>query len=76
MTTPGGSFYYHYDPLGSTTNATGATQWTELYEPYGTIRTETKNDPAAPANMMRGSGGLHVDVNVLEGVNFISSESL
>jgi RHS repeat-associated protein len=59
MTTPGGSFYYHRDPVGSVTNvtsSTGKTQWTELYEPFGAVRSETRNDPQAPANPMKFAG--------------------
>ena len=39
MTTGGAAYYYHYDNLGSVANltsATGTTQWTETYEPFGT----------------------------------------
>jgi RHS repeat-associated protein len=59
MTTPAGSFYYHYDNVGSVTNVTSSsakTQWTELYEPFGAVRTETKNDGTAPANPMKFAG--------------------
>jgi RHS repeat-associated protein len=59
MTTPGGTFYYHYDGVGSVTNLTtssGKTEWTDLYEPFGAVRTETKNDAAAPANPMKFAG--------------------
>jgi RHS repeat-associated protein len=55
-------FYYHYDGLGSVTNltsASGATQWTYIYEPFGTIRTETKGKQTTPpTNLMRFSGEL------------------
>ena len=59
MSTPTASFYYHYDDLGSTinlTNATGAKQWTETYEPYGSIKTETNNSGTAPTNLMKFAG--------------------
>jgi RHS repeat-associated protein len=52
-------FYYHQDGLGSVTNMTnssGAKQWTYVWEPFGTKRTETKNAGSAPANMMRFAG--------------------
>jgi RHS repeat-associated protein len=55
LTTPSGAFYYDYDNVGSIVNVTsaaGATEWTDAYEPFGTIFTETKNDPNAPANPM------------------------
>jgi RHS repeat-associated protein len=59
MTTGGAAYYYHYDSLGSVANvtsATGVTQWTEAYEPFGTIRTETKNASSAPTNFMKFAG--------------------
>jgi RHS repeat-associated protein len=59
MTTGGSAYYYHYDNLGSVANvtsATGASEWTEAYEPFGSIRTETKNDPNAPSNLMKFTG--------------------
>jgi RHS repeat-associated protein len=59
MTVGANSFYYHYDTIGSAVNlttATGTTEWTDSYEPYGLIRTETKNDPNAPANLMKFVG--------------------
>jgi RHS repeat-associated protein len=49
-TTPAGAFYLHYDNNGSATNATnatGTTQWTRLYEPFGTKRSES-NASGAP----------------------------
>jgi len=61
MTTGAGSFYYHYDGLGSVANltsATGTPQWTYTYEPFGSIRTELRNDSAAPTNLMRFTGEL------------------
>jgi RHS repeat-associated protein len=59
MRSGGANYYYHYDQLGSVinvTSSTGATQWTESYEPYGAIRTETKNSNQAPANLMKFTG--------------------
>jgi RHS repeat-associated protein len=59
MTTGGAAYYYHYDNLGSVANvtsSTGASQWTEVYEPFGSIRTETKNNSSAPANFMKFAG--------------------
>jgi RHS repeat-associated protein len=59
MTTGGAAYYYHYDNLGSVANvtsATGVSQWTEVYEPFGSIRTETKNATSAPANFMKFAG--------------------
>jgi RHS repeat-associated protein len=58
-TTPTGSFYYHYDGIGSVvnvTNSTGVKQWTYSYEPYGTARTTTQNATGAPANPLRFTG--------------------
>jgi RHS repeat-associated protein len=55
----GAAYYYNYDPLGSVTNltnASGSTEWTDTYEPYGAIRSETQNDPAGPTNMMKFAG--------------------
>ena len=59
MNTGGKTYYYHYDPLGSAVNlttSTGASQWTDSYEPYGPIHTETKNDTKAPTNLMKYTG--------------------
>jgi RHS repeat-associated protein len=61
MATPSSSFYYHYDLLGSVNNLTsaiGASEWTDSYEPFGAIHTETKNDPNAPINLMKFAGEL------------------
>jgi RHS repeat-associated protein len=58
-TTPAGSFYYHYDGLGSVvnvTNATGVKQWTYNYDPYGSARTTTQNATGAPTNPLRYTG--------------------
>lgn len=54
-----GTYYYSYDPLGSVinlTNASGATQWTNSYEPFGTLRSQTKNNKSAPVNPMLFTG--------------------
>src|SRR5207248_2920681 len=59
MTTGGSNYYYHYDNIGSVanvTNASGASMWTEVYEPFGSIRTETKNNNSAPTNFMKFAG--------------------
>lgn len=53
-TTPAGAYYLHYDNNGSATNATnatGVTQWTRLYEPFGTKRSESSvsGAPVVPA---------------------------
>jgi RHS repeat-associated protein len=59
MVTPASSFYYHYDLLGSVTNVTdasGTPEWTDSYEPFGAIRSETQNDPNAPTNYMKFAG--------------------
>jgi RHS repeat-associated protein len=61
MTSGGNNYYYHYDPLGSVTNltnATGSTQWTDSYEPYGALHSEAQNDPNAPYNPMKFVGEL------------------
>lgn len=61
MTTGGSAYYYLYDGPGSVVNltsSTGATEWTYSYEPYGAIRTQTQNDPSAPANPMQFAGEL------------------
>jgi RHS repeat-associated protein len=59
MNAGGAAYYYHHDQLGSVINVTsslGATQWTDSYEPFGTIRTETKNANKAPTNLMKFTG--------------------
>jgi RHS repeat-associated protein len=61
MNTGGANYYYHHDGLGSVANltsATGAAQWTYTNEPFGNLRTETKNNTKAPANLMRFTGEL------------------
>jgi RHS repeat-associated protein len=59
MNTGGGDYYFHHDALGSTANLTssvGATQWSYVYEPYGTARTETKVNNKAPVSPMKFNG--------------------
>ena len=59
MRTGSSVYFYHYDVLGSVANltsATGASEWTYDYEPFGTTRSSTKNDPSAPDNEMRFLG--------------------
>jgi RHS repeat-associated protein len=51
--------YYIHDGLGSVANltsSTGATQWTWSYEPFGSIRTETKASGTQPDNFMKFAG--------------------
>ena len=52
----GVDYFYHPDREGSVANVTsrtGAVQWTYAYEPFGALRTETKNSRTAPENRMR-----------------------
>jgi RHS repeat-associated protein len=59
MSTGSSPYYYLYDWLGSAVNltsSTGATEWTDSYEPFGRIHSETKNDTKAPANPMQFDG--------------------
>ena len=59
MTSGNNTYYFHYDPLGSVvnlTNSTGTTMWTDSYEPYGLIHTETKNSAQAPTAVMKFAG--------------------
>ena len=61
MNSAGAAYYYLYDAQGSVgnvTSATGASEWTYAYDPFGAIRTQTRNDPNAPANPMQYSGQL------------------
>jgi RHS repeat-associated protein len=61
MRSSGSDFYYHYDALGTVgnlTSATGVAQWTYTYEPFGAARSEVRNDPSAPTNVMRFTGEL------------------
>jgi RHS repeat-associated protein len=51
--------YYLRDGLGSSVNLTssaGQTQWTWSYEPFGSVRTETKASGNQPENLMRFTG--------------------
>jgi RHS repeat-associated protein len=55
----GNASYYHYDLLGSVvdvTSASGSSQWTYGYGPFGTARTATQLDPVATANPMQFDG--------------------
>lgn len=59
LDTGGNPSYFHHDGLGSVVNLTGptgTTQWTYSYLPYGGVRTETKNQGSAPANVLRFAG--------------------
>jgi RHS repeat-associated protein len=61
MAAGGADYYFQRDALGSVRNVTsssGQTEWTYSYEPFGTARTETKNDPMAPDNTARFAGEL------------------
>ncbi len=62
LTTPAGSFYYHYDDLRTATNltnASGAKQWTYSYEPYGALKSETQDSGSAPSNVFKFTGEQH-----------------
>ncbi|MFY9587950.1 MAG: RHS repeat-associated core domain-containing protein, partial [Actinomycetota bacterium] len=62
MTSGGADYYYLHDSIGSVVNltsASGAAQWTYRYQPFGLAKTETQNDPGAPANLMRFTGELY-----------------
>jgi RHS repeat-associated protein len=59
MTSGNSTYYFHYDPLGSVVNMTsssGASEWTDSYEPYGLVHSETKNDRGAPTTFMKFAG--------------------
>jgi len=59
MTQGSSTSYYLSDGLGSVSNLTsssGATQWTWSYEPFGSIRTETKARGSQPPNFMKFTG--------------------
>lgn len=44
--------------VSNLTTATGTSEWTYAYEPFGISRTETKNDTKAPTNLMKFTGEL------------------
>jgi RHS repeat-associated protein len=59
MTSGTSSYYFHHGTLGSVANvtsSTGAPQWSYVYEPYGALRTETKENNKAPASFMKFTG--------------------
>jgi len=61
MTTGGSDHYFLTDVLGSVVNltdASGAKEWSFTYEPYGTVRASTKDNPSAPTNLLRFTGQL------------------
>ncbi|MGH3428278.1 MAG: RHS repeat domain-containing protein [Terriglobales bacterium] len=61
MLSGGATYYFHHDALESTaavTNASGSTEWTYTYDPYGNARTTTKVDPSAPVNPIVYTGEL------------------
>jgi RHS repeat-associated protein len=53
-------FYYDVDGLGSVselvTSSAAVPQWTYSYDPFGAIKTETKNAGSAPDNFMKFTG--------------------
>jgi RHS repeat-associated protein len=54
-------YYFHGDAQGSIANVTdgsGQTEWTYSYEPFGSIHSQTKNDPSAPDNPIGFTGSL------------------
>jgi RHS repeat-associated protein len=56
MATSSASFYFHHDPLNSTsdlTDATGTPQWAYSYEPYGATLTASNVSGSAPENRVR-----------------------
>jgi RHS repeat-associated protein len=58
MSTGSSNYFYlldAYSGVANLTSSTGATEWTYATDPFGT-GTATKNDPSAPANMMRFDG--------------------
>jgi RHS repeat-associated protein len=61
MTTGGSTHYFAYDGLSSVANlisASGSTEWTYSYEPYGSQKTEDQNDSSAPSNPMKFAGDM------------------
>ena len=58
----GQTSYFHYDGIGSVANvtsATGDTQWSYSYEPFGAARSAIQSDPQAPVNPLRFAGELY-----------------
>lgn len=67
MDAGGSTSYFHYDGLGSVTNVTsttGASQWKYSYEPFGSVRSETQDDPSAPQNVLRFAGDYATAIQV------------
>ncbi len=59
MTTSGGTYYYHYDGLGSVTDvtdSTGAHQLEYRYEAFGDLRQHQQHSTSAPGNYLRYTG--------------------
>ncbi len=59
MLAGGHNYYFHDDALGSVrnvTSASGQTEWSYSYEPFGTARTESKEDSMAPDEPVRFAG--------------------
>jgi RHS repeat-associated protein len=59
MSAGGARSYYLSDGSGNVTGLTSASgdpQWSYSYEPFGTLRSQTKLDPAAPDNPMLFAG--------------------
>ena len=59
MTTPTSTSWLQYDNVGSvvnTTNASGVTQWSREYEPYGSKRVETNVSGSAPITPLQYAG--------------------
>lgn len=62
MTAGGADHFFHYDGLGSVVNVTsagGVEEWSYAYEPYGTLRRESREAPLAPENPMKFAGEFH-----------------
>jgi len=61
MVAGGQQYYFHRDAIGSIrglTSASGQPEWTYSFEPFGSIRAETKIDPMAPDVTLRFAGQL------------------
>jgi RHS repeat-associated protein len=59
LSDPGGTHWYHHDPLGTVadvTDGSGTPEWRYEYEPYGAQRTATNVSGSAPANPARFAG--------------------